>query len=276
MSENRTRPVDILSLPSFQNDPRGTIVSLAIAAKVARRYDDMCKFMSTLVQWATTNNSNLSTEERSLLADAYEGSLTQRRLACMALDQKVAEEKHKDAIVAFRAKVTEEMSHLCEEVAHLLEGCLLHSSSSSSSSSASPTPSSSPPPTLCPEVLVFYQTMLGEYYRRWAECQGSSDLSSIKNEKALHYLHKARELADQNLEPHNPVRLTLLLSYSTAVMDVMQDAEKACEIAQSAFGEGLKVSDLDEHTYQVCTSLLATLRKNINKWSDASTAPTIP
>jgi len=239
---------DLEKFTVYKSDPRGSLVYLASTAEKAERYEDMCKFMSALVQWTSTNNSDLTVEERNLFSVAYKNVIGARRASWRTLN--VEEHKFDELIVDYKKRVEQELAHICKDVLSLLEDKLLKSSQKTSESS------------------VFYLKMIGDYYRYLAEFAGADG----HDKKAATYYGQAMDIAKEKLDPTDPIRLGLALNYSVCFYEILKDKKKACDLAKSAFDQAIsKLDQLSEESYKDSTLIMQLLRDNLTLWtSDAS------
>jgi len=107
------------------SDKRKDLSFMARVAETAERYDDMCQFMRELVK--STNNSDLTVEERNLLSVAYKNVIGTRRAAWRTLN--IEENKNNELVNTYKVMLEAEMENICKDVLNLLETVLvpLHS-----------------------------------------------------------------------------------------------------------------------------------------------------
>jgi 14-3-3 protein epsilon len=75
-------------------------------------------------------------------------------------------------------------------------------------------------------------------------------------------------LATQALSNTHPVKLGLALNHSVFYYEIMQNPEKACNMARAAFDEA--ISDLDnveDEDYKDATLIMQLLRDNLTLWT---------
>jgi len=95
-------------------------------------------------------------------------------------------------------------------------------------------------------------------------------------EAALEAYDNAQKIATA-LDTHNPVRLGLALNFSVFYYEVLNQPDKACELAQSAFDAAIKdLSSLPEEGQKDSTLILQLLRDNLTLWSDTKEEGTRP
>ena len=75
-------------------------------------------------------------------------------------------------------------------------------------------------------------------------------------------------MATQALSNTHPVKLGLALNHSVFYYEIMQNPEKACNMARAAFDEA--ISDLDnveDEDYKDATLIMQLLRDNLTLWT---------
>jgi 14-3-3 protein epsilon len=81
------------------------------------------------------------------------------------------------------------------------------------------------------EAKVFYSKMEGDYYRYI--CEYASGAARDENsQKALQSYQEAFDISSAELSPAHPIRLGLALNFSVFHYEIMQNQEKACEMAK--------------------------------------------
>jgi len=239
---------DISKFNFSESDARKDIVMLAHASENAERYDDMCKFMKSLVQTVGTS-SDLTIEERNLLSVAYKNVIGSRRASWRTLN--VAENGDSDLVKTYRQIVESELDAICQEVLSLLHNFLIPNSQNNSD-----------------ESQVFYLKMTGDYYRYLAEFVKDQQYDT----KAAEHYEKAMNLASEKLPATHPIRLGLALNYSVCFYEIINDPKKACDLAKKAFDDAIsKLDQLDEASYKDSTLIMQLLRDNLSLWQNPET-----
>eukprot|EP00929_Paragymnodinium_shiwhaense_P048657 TRINITY_DN2456_c6_g1_i1.p1 TRINITY_DN2456_c6_g1~~TRINITY_DN2456_c6_g1_i1.p1 ORF type:complete len:239 (+),score=59.03 TRINITY_DN2456_c6_g1_i1:81-797(+) len=227
---------------------RATSIYFAKMAEEAGRYDEMAQHMEAVGK----RDEELSVEERKLLAAAYHKAVANRREAwrmITSLEQKeTSEGKQEQAKYAreYCGKIEAELQELCSSILALLDGTLIGEASD------------------C-ESKVFYTRMKGDHYRYLAEVTSGNDKAKAA-EHARKAYEAAVEIAERNLCVSNPVRLGLMLSYSSFQYDVLQSPEQAVRTARTAFEDAIADKDIVEETYKEGTEIMQMLRDNITLW----------
>jgi len=241
--------LDLDNFGSYRSDPRAALVFLASSAEKAERYDDMCKYMSALVAWASTNAVDLTVEERNLFSVAYKNVIGARRASWRTLNGDGGEGKYEELVLDYKRRVEVELSTICKEVLGLLEDKLLKCPSRTSESS------------------VFYLKMIGDYYRYLAEFATADG----NDKKAASFYGQAMDIAKDKLDPTDPIRLGLALNSSVCFYEILKDKKRACELAKSAFDQAIsKLDQLPEDSYKDSTLIMQLLRDNLTLWTSDS------
>jgi len=219
---------------------------MARTAETAERYEDMCKFMRSLVEWTDSKSEkvDLTTEERNLLSVAYKNVIGARRASWRTLN--VDEHKGDELIKIYRTQVESELDSICQDVLDLLQNILLKNATAEN------------------ESRVFYLKMTGDYYRYLAEF--TSDIKY--GQQAADYYQKAMAIASVKLQPTHPIRLGLALNYSVCFFEILKDKTKACELAKTAFDQAIsKLDKIAEAEYKDCTLIMQLIRDNLTLWT---------
>lgn len=226
-------------------------VSRAKLAEQAERYDDMAKFMKEV----TETGQELTNEERNLLSVAYKNVVGSRRSSwrvISSIEQKTdSDEKKHQMCTDYRDTVEKELREICQDVLSLLDKHLISNASQS-------------------ESKVFYLKMKGDYFRYLAEVAVGDNRKEIMSNANESY-EKAFEIARGEMPPTHPIRLGLALNYSVFYYEILNDPEKACELAKTAFDDAIAELDtLSEESYKDSTLIMQLLRDNLTLWtSDA-------
>jgi len=225
---------------------------MARTAESAERYDDMCKFMRELVEWADQQEPkvDLVKDERNLLSVAYKNVIGLRRASWRTLEgeREQSEEKNDELLALFKRQVESELSDICTDALDLLKQLEANLPENSSDD----------------EARVFYLKMTGDYYRYLAE----SVTDQEHDKKAADFYDKAFKVAETELAPIHPLRLGLALNYSVCFYEILKDKQKACKLAKDAFDDAIKKLDqLEEDDYKDSTLIMQLLRDNLTLWT---------
>jgi len=224
-------------------------VYLAKLAEQAERYDEMVAAMKKVAELDT----ELTVEERNLLSVAYKNVVGARRASWRIISSIEQKEKAKDAsshvsqIRSYCEKVEKELEDICSDVLGVLDNHLIKSAENA-------------------ESKVFYNKMKGDYYRYLAEFaneERKKDLAT-KGQEA----YQASKVAEESLPPTHPIRLGLALNYSVFYYEILNEPEKACELAKKAFDDAIaELDNLTEDSYKDSTVIMQLLRDNLTLWT---------
>lgn len=233
------------------DNQRASYISLARTAEAAERYTDMCVFMRALATWCHQEEKGLEVEERNLLSVAYKnvvGSLRAAHRALVSEVDRTATESTEEAVQLlplYKTQIEQELKAVCDDVIDLLESTILKNQDAHT-----------------PEANVFYLKMAGDYYRYLAETQKDAQ------ENAHSFYKNAMTLAEEKLQPTNPIRLGLALNYSVCFYEILGMKAQACDLAKSAFDQAIsKLDRLEEADYKDSTLIMQLLRDNLTLWT---------
>lgn len=212
-----------------------------------------------MVEFATAfsqkESNQLSLEERNILSVAYKNVVGSRRAAWRVLnsiEQKESKkEKGKDNVEKvriYKSQIEEELLKLCREILDLLTNHLL-------------------PAATDAEAKVFYYKMKGDYFRYISEFskQSERDDAAIKSRDSYEEAHK---IAEKDLDATHPIRLGLALNYSVFYYEILQEREKACDMAKNAFDDAISgLDNVSDEYYKDSTLIMQLLRDNLTLWT---------
>jgi len=228
---------------------RDDSVYLAKLAEQAERYDEMVDAMKAVAQL----NVELTVEERNLLSVAYKNVIGARRASwriISSIEQKEeskGNDTHVKRIKEYREKVEKELTDICSDILQILDKNLIAHATSSDSK-------------------VFYYKMKGDYHRYLAEF-ADGDKRKAASENSLQSYKSASEVATE-LPTTHPIRLGLALNFSVFYYEIMNQPDKACELAKMAFDDAISELDtLSEESYKDSTLIMQLLRDNLTLWT---------
>ncbi|CAG9334850.1 unnamed protein product [Blepharisma stoltei] len=242
-----------MNIKDLKNLDCDTLLYLARVSEQSERYDEMASYING---FARKTNKELSVEERNILSVAYKNVLGCRRAAWRILcslensENSIRSEEQKMLAKAYRLEVENEIEKSCREIIDLLDSKLIISASSS-------------------EAQVFYLKLKGDYYRYMCEFLTNEG----RNEnciKALNAYQEAENIAINELQGTNPIRLGVSLNFSVFLIEVMKDSDSAKQMSQKAFDEAMTEIDLlGNETFKESTLILQLLRDNLVLWSSS-------
>ena len=108
----------------------------------------------------------------------------------------------------------------------------------------------------------------GDYNRYLAEFAiGNARKEAAEN--SLVAYRAASEIACEQLETTNPIRLGLALNFSVFYYEILNSPERACRLAKQAFDEAIAELDtLNEDSYKDSTLIMQLLRDNLTLWTN--------
>ncbi|XP_030588671.1 14-3-3 protein beta/alpha-A-like [Archocentrus centrarchus] len=232
---------------------KSDLVQKAKLAEQAERYDDMASAMKAV----TEQDSELSNEERNLLSVAYKNVVGARRSSwrvISSIEQKTeGNDKKQEMAREYREKIEAELQEICNDVLELLDKFLIPKASN-------------------PESKVFYLKMKGDYYRYLSEvASGDKKKTTVDNSQKAY--QEAFDISKSEMQPTHPIRLGLALNFSVFYYEILNNPDKACTLAKTAFDEAIAELDtLNEDSYKDSTLIMQLLRDNLTLWTSENTA----
>jgi 14-3-3 protein epsilon len=225
---------------------RDILVFKAKLAEQAERFDDMVADMKEVAR----QPQELSVEERNLLSVAYKNVIGSRRASwrvITSIEQKGDSDKM-SIIKDYKDKIESELLEVCNDILSTIQDSLVPNSTSD-------------------EAKVFYWKMKGDYHRYLSEFQ-TEDARQASADAALESYQSASGIAAAELPPTHPIRLGLALNFSVFYYEILNNPDKACEIAKSAFDDAIAELDtLNEESYKDSTLIMQLLRDNLTLWT---------
>lgn len=223
---------------------------VAKLAEQAERYDEMVEATKKIAMM----DVELTVEERNLLSVAYKNVIGSRRASwriISSIEQK-EESKGNDHHVSmtreYRSKVEAELSNICSDILGILSKHLI-------------------PNAKAAESRVFYYKMQGDYHRYLAEFL-TADARKDAAENSLTAYRSASDIAMTELAPTHPIRLGLALNFSVFYYEIMNNPDRACQLAKQAFDDAIQELDtLSEESYKDSTLIMQLLRDNLTLWT---------
>ncbi|CCF56560.1 hypothetical protein KAFR_0B02630 [Kazachstania africana CBS 2517] len=233
-------------------------VYLAKLAEQAERYEEMVESMKNVAS-TTSENNELSVEERNLLSVAYKNVIGARRASwriVSSIEQKEElkenSSKQTELIRNYRSKIEAELTDISNDILTVLDTYLIPSASTG-------------------ESKVFYYKMKGDYHRYLAEFS-NGDVRDNATGSSLDAYGKASEIATTELPPTHPIRLGLALNFSVFYYEIQNSPDKACHLAKQAFDDAIAELDtLSEESYKDSTLIMQLLRDNLTLWTSDMT-----
>jgi hypothetical protein len=225
------------------------LLNAAKIAETAERFEDMCAFMNKLVKAKFSNSEALTVDERNLLSVAYKNVVGTKRQSWRMLSQGNFGDLPDKLLDQYRSIIEKELEVTCGEVIKLLKQTTEVSKKVESENSK--------------EDLVFYLKMIADYYRYLSEFMPEGN-----NQKAKDFYEQATDAAKDTLPETHPTLLGLALNYSVCCYEILNEKQKACDIAKKAFDSAIeKLDTLNDSSYKDSTLIMQLLRDNLTLWT---------
>lgn len=198
-------------------------------------------------------NGELTLDERNILSVAFKNAVGSRRASWRVLTSIEQKEEKKEKgqvekVRKYKQTIEKELKTYCEKILALLEQVLL-------------------PATNSDEAKVFYFKMKADYCRYLAEFQKGEAKDSSSN-KALEAYRSAYEIAQEKLAETHPIRLGLALNFSVFYYEIMQQPDKAIDMAKTAFDHAIaNLDNVTDESYKDATLIMQLLRDNLTLWN---------
>jgi len=227
------------------------LVELVRVAETAERYEDMCRFVQTLVKMKSAKGEDLDVDERNLLSVAYKNVVGAKRASWRTLAGGF-DDADEELLKKYKAIVENELEAICREVLSLLTDHLCKNVKGNGD-----------------ETEVFYLKMCGDYFRYLSEFRTSpEDKAKEIKAKAEEYYKNAMDVAEANLNETHPTRLGLALNFSVCYYEILKEPEKACDLAKKSFDAAIeKLDTLNDASYKDSTLIMQLLRDNLTLWT---------
>jgi len=234
--------------------------ALSQAAEASERYEDMVQIMDAIVSKQLENKTELTSDQRNLLSVAYKNTVGAKRSSWRMLSEE-SQFEDKDLLCKYRKKVEVELEDTCKKVLGVLEQLAEQNKERFESES------DEEQKAIHGESQVFYLKMIGDYYRYLTE---AFPVDNYK-EKCNSFYEDAMKIAVDGLEATHPTRLGLALNFSVCHYEILDQADKARELAKKAFDEAIeKLDSLNDERYRDSTLIMQLLRDNLTIWNQSS------
>ena len=232
-------------------------VQMARMAEQADRFDDMAECMKKAVE-ILDQSKPVSAEERNLLSVAYKNAVGSRRAAWrvtsnieMRSKLKSDDEGKTEVAKTYREEIERELDVLCKDILDLLHTHLITNAQTHGGV----------------ESLVFYRKMLGDYYRYCAEIESENNRQATTAKLAQQAYEEAKS-ESLKLSTTHPIRLGLQLNYSVFLYEIMNDPNRACKVAKTAFDDAIAEFDsVGDDFYKDANLIMQLLRDNLTLWT---------
>jgi len=231
-------------------DQREALVFRAKIAEQAECFEEMVESMKLVAN----QNQDLNVEERNLLSIGYKNVIGEKRTAWRIVSALEDKQKTKDAqswkveqFSILRGTVEKELHAIVDDILELLTPLINNRGEDA-------------------ETGVFWLKMKGDYFRYIAEFERGEARDDAKT-KAFDAYTEALKVGEP-LDKTNPLLLGLALNFSVFYYEIMNDRDKACEMARSYYDNA--IADLDklpkDDYYRDITLIMQLLRDNLSLW----------
>ena len=204
-------------------------------------------------EFAKKANGELSLDERNILSVAFKNAVGRRRASWRVLTSIEQKEEKKEKgqvekVKKYKQGIEKELKTYCDKILELIDHTLL-------------------PSTPADEAKVFYNKMKADYFRYLAEFQ-KGEAKDASSNKALEAYQAAYDVALEKLTSTHPIRLGLALNFSVFYYEIMQQPEKAVDMAKKAFDEAIaNLDNVTDDSYKDATLIMQLLRDNLTLWN---------
>jgi len=241
-----------------------SLEALSQAAEAAERFDDMVKIMRALVEKQLSSETALTADMRNLLSVAYKNVVGVKRSSWRMLNNDEQFDIKPEILTNYKKQVESELETLCKEVLGLLDKLAAQNKDRISNVEDEQKVAE------LKECQIFYLKMTGDYYRYLTEAFRTDEGYKTKCDE--HY-SQAMNLALEDLPATHPTRLGLALNYSVCHYEILNQPDKACDLAKKAFDEAIeKLDSLNDSSYKDSTLIMQLLRDNLTIWTQSDDA----
>jgi 14-3-3 protein epsilon len=227
--------------------------ALVFRAKIAEQAECFEEMVAVMKQ-VSNEHHDLTVEERNLLSIGYKNVIGEKRTAWRIVSALEDKQKSKDPeswkgeqFAVLRGTIEKELHGIVEDILQLLNPLIENRSADA-------------------ETGVFWLKMKGDYFRYIAEFERGEAKDDAKT-KAFDAYTKALEIGTP-LDKTNPLLLGLALNFSVFHYEIMNDRDKACEMARTYYDDA--IADLDklpkDDYYRDITLIMQLLRDNLSLW----------
>jgi len=237
-----------------------TLEALSQAAEASERYEDMVKIMDAIVAKQLENKTELTADQRNLLSVAYKNTVGAKRSSWRILNED-NQFDDKDLLCLYRKKIEVELEDTCKKVLGVLEQL------ADQNKERFENESNNEQKAIHGETQVFYLKMIGDYYRYLTE---AFPVDNYK-QKCNSFYEDAMKIARDGLEATHPTRLGLALNFSVCHYEILNQPDKARELAKKAFDDAIEELDsLNDERYRDSTLIMQLLRDNLTIWNQSN------
>ena len=223
---------------------------MARVAEQAERYDDMVEYLRQMIEM---KKGDLNNDDRNLLSVGFKNLISSaraalRQITAIAENQNAKYACFEPVLQEYKKEVEEDLFKKCSLVVGMIKDHGMGGAGDEKSQ-------------------AFYAKMIADYYRYIAE-NASGERQREVSESALQYYTKAGDVANESLEPFDPIRLGLALNFSVFYFEVMSNSAKARELAKKALDEVAgQMEKLSHEQQKDAGSIIELLKENLELWT---------
>ena len=151
-----------------------------------------------------------------------------------------------DSIKAYKSKLENKLYRDCEMIIELININILAKSPSD-------------------DIKAFFIKMIADYQRYVAEMATGDRLEEAKDQARKNY----EDANAIDLPACNPIKLGLALNLSVFYYEILQEYQKACQLADKALQEALeRIDDLEEDEFREAKAIIELLKENLGIWKE--------
>ncbi|XP_037941045.1 14-3-3 protein 3-like [Teleopsis dalmanni] len=231
---------------------RDEILAQIQCAELAGSYEQMIKYLKELIKL----DPKLNPEALQWLSTAYERVVGNRRYVWLEMNNENPKPRssskfHKFHVDSNPNKVENEIRHYCREIINMVTEKLL------------------PIAETLDEKILFYK-LLGEYNHYLTEIENGTACREARDAAIIGY-STAYELSNGYFASCNPIRLSLILNFSTFRYNILNHYDLAYQMAEQAYSIATdELNNLDEEDKPIPMQIIQSIRQNLSTWDRES------
>ncbi|MGR9053642.1 MAG: 14-3-3 family protein [Gammaproteobacteria bacterium] len=245
-----------------------SIIECAKISEQIERYSDMLEEMTQFVRSSYEAKRPLSREERKLLFVAYKNVIGANRSALRILQELAVSDPD-------NAYVPQKTDLVAKEFVGSIDNGLAFADLYLLNPEGNYIANDEAMNDLIKENAICYLKWKGDLFRWRAEALAGAERETAVSNASASY-EKATVLSEK-LKATDPVRLGLILNYSTHCYEVLGDATRAIAMAKKGFDDAIaELDNLEEDSYKDSTEIMQLLRDNLTLWTSEADANAEP
>lgn len=231
---------------------REELMYLAKLSEQTERYDEMIQYIKAII---SKSPQDLPADERTILYIAYKNPVSDLRTSWRVINSIEKKEErrnymeNKETANCYKKEIEQDIIKYSKDILEVIEHDLIPKAASS-------------------ESRVFYYKMKGDYGRYMSEITTGTLNKEIVAAAEIAYT-AAYDLAKNDLPSTHPTRLGLALNFSVFYNDILEEKERAIEMAKGAFDEAIsELENISEENSKDSTLTLHLIKDNLNLWNN--------